>query len=455
MFTDVSDLFVYNPPMLGYGVAVSDVDGDGRFEFIVAGFGFPNRVLAWDGQRLVDRYDPLIAASNRQAIGVAAADMDGDGREEIYVLNTDSFLGAKRFGDNLFAFRDGVWHDLFMHPTNHHSLNLVAGRSVCATDRFGTGRYSFVVANYGGPFRLYETNGMDELHDAAEDAGIALITGGRALVSLPLVSPPGTMDIFAANENGANFLFVNNGDGTYTNQAEELGLADPHENGRGIAVFDADNNGKFDLCVGNWQGEHRLFLQTLLGGFMDAATSEMARPSTVRTVIAADFDNDGHEEIFFNNIGERNRLFAWRNGEWQRVSIGEAEEAGDLGTGAAVADIDGDGLLELLISHGEQGAQPLTLYKPVATDNAYLRVLPLTKGGAPARGAIVTLQTRTRIQRRVIDSGSGYLCQMEPVAHFGLGTETEVESISVVFPGGTTVTVDQPQARQTLRIPHP
>ncbi len=451
MFTDISDLFVYNPPMLGYGVAVCDVVGDGRFAFFVAGFGFPNRVLVWDGNRIVDKYDPVLAAGGRQAIGVAAGDIDGDGREEIYVLNTDTFLGAKRFGDNLFAFRDGAWHDLFTNPANHNSVNLVAGRSVCATDRFGTGKYGFVVANYGGPFRLYETNGLDELHDAASDAGIARVTGGRALVSCPLVSPPGIMDIFAANENGANFLFVNNGDGTYTDRAEELGVADPHENGRGIAVLDADNNGKFDLCVGNWQGQHRLFLQTLLG-FMDAAPPEMARPLTVRTVIAADFDNDGTEELFFNAIGERNRLFAYRNGAWERVSIGDAEEAADLGTGAAVADIDNDGRLELLIAHGEQGAEPLSLYKPAPNDNGYLRVHPVTRHGAPARGAVVILQTPTRIQRRVIDAGSGYLCQMEPVAHFGLGTETVVESVMVIFPGGETVIVERPAIRQTLCV---
>ncbi len=456
MFTDISERLVYNPPMLGYGIAVADVNGDGRFEFFVAGFGFPNRVLAWDGANLIDWFDPVLAASDRRAIGVGAGDIDGDGREEIYVLNTDTFRGVKRFGDNLFAFRDGAWSDLFQLPANYDNVNLVAGRSVCVTDRFGSGRYGFVVANYGGPFRLYETNGGGELHDEARDAGIAKVTGGRALVSLPLVSPPGRMDIFAANEGGANFLFVNNGDGTYTDHAAELGLCDASENGRGIAVFDADHNGKFDLCVGNWQGEHRLFLQTLLGGFMDAAPPEMARPSSVRTVICADFDNDGYEEIFFNNIGERNRLFAWRGNGWERVPIGDAEEAVEPGTGAAVCDIDGDGRLELLVSRGEQGARPLALYRADGgAGNAWLRVLPLTRFGAPARGAVVTLTTRARVQRRAIDAGSGYLCQMEPVAHFGLGAETEVESVTVVFPGGAVAVVERPASRQTLRVAHP
>lgn len=454
MFINHSDALIYNPPMLGYGIAVLDIEGDGRFAFFVAGFGCPNRVLIWDGdgERLVDRFDAVLAASERQAIGVAAGDIDGDGREEIYVLNTDTFGGAKRFGDHLFAFREGQWADLFTTSKNQSVVNRVAGRSVCATDRFGAGRYGFVIANYGGPIRLYETNGSDELQDSAADAGIAWVTGGRSLVSLPLVSAPGTMDIFAANENGPNFLFVNNGDGTYTDRAEELGVADPYENGRGIAVLDADANGRFDLCIGNWEGEQRLYLQSLVGGFLDAASSDLARPLTVRTVIAADFDNDGVEELFFNAIGQPNRLFAYRDGAWRRAPLGDAEEALELGTGAAVADIDGDGRLELLIAHGESGEQPLSFYKPVANENAYLRVQPLTASGAPARGAVVTLQTRSRIQRRAIDAGSGYLCQMEPVAHFGLGSETAVESVHIVWPGGASTTIEHPAVRQTLRL---
>jgi ASPIC and UnbV./FG-GAP repeat. len=456
LFIDRSDLLWHNLPMLSYGVAVTDIDGDGAFEWVVSGFGHPNRLLAWDGGRLVDRFDPILAAAERMTIGVAAADVDGDGREEVYFLNTDTFAGAKRYGDHLFAVRHGVWTDLFLIPTNTHAANRCAGRSVCAVDRFGTGRYGFLVANYGGPLRLYETNGLDQLDDAAPDAGLDYVTGGRALVSLPLVSPPGRMDIFAANEDSPNFLFVNQGDGTFAEQADDLGVADPHEHGRGVAALDADGNGKFDLCVGNWQGEHRLFLQSPMGGFLEAATPEMARPAAVRTVIAADFDNDGYEEIFFNNIGEPNRLFAFRGGAWKRVPIGDADEPGGLGTGAAVADLDGDGRLELLIAHGESDLQPLSLYHAgEGKENDWLRVLPLTPAGAPARGALVLLTTPARVQRRVIDAGSGYLCQMEPVAHFGLGVGATVERVDIVWPGGATASIMAPASRQTLRVPHP
>ena len=128
-----------------------------------------------------------------------------------------------------------------------------------------------------------------------------------------------------------------------------------------------------------------------------------------RTVIAADFDNDGIEEIFFNNIGQPNRLFAWSHGRWTEVEIGDAEEPHGLGTGAAVADIDGDGRLELLISHGELAPQPLSFYRPYPNDNAWLRVMPLTAAGAPARGAVVDLHGQGTDERRAICAGSGYL----------------------------------------------
>lgn len=473
MFIDKSSLLRDNPVQLNYGIAVTDLDGDAAtvplesahgspgahntpFEIVVAGFGAPNLVLKWDGSGFVDIADDDLADATMNAIGVAAADINGDGREELYILNTDTFTGAKRFGDRLFLFRGRRWVDLFDLPENRRALNLTAGRSVACIDRHGTGEYGFIVANYGGPLRLYELDHHGLLTDVALEVGIALTTGGRSLMSLPFISPQ--MDIFVGNENGSNFLFVSRGAGRFDERAEDYRVDDPFQHARGVAPVDADHDGRLDLVCGNWEGPHRLFVRSADGRFRDHAPPEMSTPSRVRTVIAADFDNDGYEEIFFNNMGEPNRLFGWRDEAWRLIDMGDALEPLGLGTGAAVGDFDGDGRLELMISHGESSPQPLTLY--VTTDatkaNGWLRVLPLTRWGAPARGAVVRLTMRSgRAQIRAIDAGSGYLCQMEPVAHFGLGTQTDLDRVEITWPDGARRTVEAPAPNRLLRVEYP
>ena len=453
MFSDHSSRLYHNPSQKNYGIAVTDIDHDGAFELVVAGFGFPNLVLKWDGAFFRDIAPPEIADPDRQAIGIAAGDLDGDGQEELYILNTDTFAGQKHFADRLLDSADGEWTDLFSLNIHQPILNLTAGRSVIVVDRRSTGCYGFFVANYGGPIRLYELDEDGRLFDCAGDACIDLVTGGRSALALPLITDH--MDIFAGNEGGPNFLFCNRGDGTFEELATELGLHDPQQNVRGVAVLDANEDGLFDLVCGNWEGPNRLFIHLPNGRFEDAAPPEMAAPSRVRTVIAADFDNDGHEEIFFNNIGQPNRLFARRDGRWLPTDIGDALEPYGLGTGAAVGDFDTDGRLELLISHGESGAQPLSLYKTPPNGNHWLRVLPLTQYGAPARGAVVVLETLGRTLRRAIDAGSGYLCQMEPVAHFGLGRQTQIHRVRIHWPDGTTAMINNPSCDQLLRVQHP
>ena len=233
-----------------------------------------------------------------------------------------------------------------------------------------------MVANYGGPMRLFEAeaDGRTVL-DRASEAGVALTTGGRALVSGPIVSS--RTDIFANNEGYAgggrrletepetaawreqpeeiveeeaggvspreassasssssplsmstpgrslghtaatrvdrsNYMFVNLGDGSFRDDAAVVGLRDESNTGRGTALFDANGDGLIDIVYGNWNAQHRLFLQQrdAAGGvsFVDAAPADMAEASRVRTVIVADFDNDGYEEIFYNNIPGKNRL---------------------------------------------------------------------------------------------------------------------------------------------------
>ena len=154
-----------------------------------------------------------------------------------------------------------------------------------------------------------------------------------------------------------------------------------------------------------------------------------------------------------NNIGEPNKLFKiLDNGEFKEINIGNALETNGLGTGAAVADIDDDGILELLISHGESGYQPLTLYKANSKKNNFLRIKPINMHGAPARGATVTLVSNLRTHSKTIDSGSGYLCQMEPVAHYGIRKNERDIKIIVSWTNGKENTFEINELNKTLEI---
>ncbi len=187
----------------------------------------------------------------------------------------------------------------------------------------------------------------------------------------------------------------------------------------------------------------------------DNATPAFAFPSGVRTLIAADFDNDGNDELFLNHMGEPNRLFRAGVSEVTMLDAGAATDADGFGTGAAVADIDGDGVLELLVSRGEQGAQPLAVYKARAASPNWLRVRPLTRFGAPARGAVVRAEYGGRVRAKGVCGGSGYLCQMEPVAHFGLGEARTVERVTVTWPDGAAVALLNPGGNRVLTVPYP
>uniref|UniRef100_A0A8C5D3Z0 Cartilage acidic protein 1-like n=1 Tax=Gouania willdenowi TaxID=441366 RepID=A0A8C5D3Z0_GOUWI len=462
-----------NPTQLNYGMAVTDVDGDGDLEVVVAGYNGPNLVLKYDGseKKLVniaidDVNSPYYALRDRagNAIGVTACDVDGDGREEIYFLNTnDAYSGRATYADKLFKFRNGRFEDLLSDELNVQRgvSNRMAGRSVACVDRKGTGRYSVYVANYArgnvGPHVLLEmdeaasdvTQGIIALSDAAAQAGVNKLTGGRGVVVGPILSDSKS-DVFCDNENGPNFLFKNNGDGTYVEIAREAGVEDKSQHGRGVALADFNGDGKTDIVYGNWNGPHRLYLQGSDSKFRNIATGGFATPSPIRTVIAADFDNDKELEVFFNNIAYRgaapNRVFRVSrrtNADplIQELKVGDAAEPQGRGTGGTVTDLDGDGLLDLLLAHGESAQQPISVFKvKQGSSNQWLRVIPRTQFGAFARGAKVTAFTnQSGALTRIIDSGSGYLCEMEPVAHFGLGSD-EVKVLEVSWPDGTTFT---------------
>lgn len=495
MFIKTNWLKNLDTSQLNYGVAVSDVDNDGSLEWIVAGFSGPNFVLKFDRatKRLINlaqdhRYN-AIADQGGQAIGVCACDIDGDGREEIYFLNTNNaYAGRADYGDSLFKWRNGKYVNLYTDPVNSRmEAKSFAGRSVACIDRLGTGKYSIVIATYSrggvGNFALVEmdenhpsndvSNGNIVLKNVASVAKIDKATGGRGLVVGPILGNNGRSDIFFGNEGnpwmgnpGDNFLFKNLGNGSFEDIAEQAEIQDKYNNARGISLADFNRDGLLDIAYGNWEGEHRLFMQFKAVGearkFRNIANRQYAVPTKIRTVIAADFDNNGDTDIFMNNIcshrdpndREPNKLFTiipnqFNNSsdpEIKKMNIGQAKEPRGFGTGAAITDMDGDGVLDLLISHGESQTQPLKVYRvnrDVSRNQAgkynWARVFPRTKYGAPARGALVKLTTRTgRVYSSVIDGGSGYLCQMEPVAHFGLGEDKPMK-LDVQYPDGVVV----------------
>ena len=449
-FEDITVKIVENPKRLSYGVSVTDMDKNGKYEFIVTGFGYPNLALSYDNGKLINIANQKIFTDNlRKTIGVAACDVDKDGYEEIYFLNTDTYSGKKKYSDRLIDLEANKFLDLFEIEKNNKDLNLTAGRSVVCVDRKGNGEYGLYVSNYGGPTRFYEIED-GKIRDKASNLSLDNVTGGRAVVSGHILTD--RSDIFAANERGANYLFKNN-DGTFEDLAFDYRVDDVIQNGRGTALSDILYRGRLDIISGNWQGYHRAYVLEN-NTFKDIGNRKFDKPSRIRTIISADFDNDGYDEVFMNNLAEPNKLFRIKdNGIFKEIILEEGLEYDGYGTGAAVADIDDDGILELLVSRGESKEQTLTLYKAkVDKQSEYLRIKPINKFGAPARGATVTLITNQRKHSKTIDAGSGYLCQMEPVAHYGIRKDEKDFKVEVKWTDGTKNLIKIKSLNQVITI---
>ena len=449
-FEDLSKIIENNEKRLSYGISVTDFNMDGNYEFLVTGFGYPNLALSFQDGKLKNlNQQKIFSDTLKRTIGVAACDIDKDGFEEIYFLNTDTYSGDKKYSDRLLDIKVNNYFDLFELEKNKENLNLTAGRSVVCVDRKGDGEYGIYVANYGGPTRFYEIE--DELiKDKAQSLNLDNITGGRAVVSGHILSD--RADIFAANERGANFLYKNN-NGNFEDVAFDYRVDDEIQNGRGTALSDIYYRGRLDILSGNWLGYHRAWVLEK-NEFKDIGNKDFDKPSRIRTIISADFDNDGFDEVFMNNIAEPNKLFRIKDdGKFEQINFEVGLEANGYGTGAAVADIDNDGVLELLVARGESKEQSLTLYKAkVNKENKYLRIKPLNKYDAPARGATVTLITNKRKHSKTIDAGSGYLCQMEPVAHYGIRKNEKNFKVEIKWTNGTKKLFNVTELNQTITI---
>ena len=104
-FEDITDKILDNPKRLSYGISVTDMNKDGKYEFIVTGFGYSNLALSYNDGNLINiANQDVFSDETRKTIGVAACDVDRDGFEEIYFLNTDTYSGTKKYSDRPVSY---------------------------------------------------------------------------------------------------------------------------------------------------------------------------------------------------------------------------------------------------------------------------------------------------------------------------------------------------------------
>ena len=294
----------------------------------------------------------------------------------------------------------------------------------------------------------------------------------------------GWTDIFVANDLTPDFLYRNNGDGTFTDQALLVGVAYGEDGvaraGMGVDLGDYDRNGTPDIYVTNFSLEpnslHRnngngTFTETTFGAGVGNPTLLFLGFGTA----FKDFDHDGWLDLFAANghvidnislfdpsitYAQTNQLF--RNdgdGRFTDVSdrAGGPFQVERVHRGAAFGDVDNDGDIDILVTTVND--VPLLLRNNgtggSGGNGGYDSLLVSTEGVRSNRngiGARVTVVTDAQRQRREIRSGYSYLAANDLRAHFGLGTSAGADSVIVDWPSGARDIVTGVEGGQWITI---
>ncbi len=493
----------YLPETLGSGCAFLDYDNDGHQDiFLVNSKPWTTGSQPVTSSLYRNLGDGSFKDMTRQAglaiemygLGTAVGDFDNDGFVDIYVTVLD--------GDRLFRNQgDGTFEDV----TRAAGIdNARFGTSAAWFDYDMDGFLDLIVANYvdwsfdqdlwcsldgssktyctpesyeGQPAVLYRNGGDGTFEDVSVAAGIgdpSAKTLGIVVFDYDNDSHP---DLFLANDTQPNKLYRNEGDGTFSEHGVSAGIAYA-ENGKargamGVDAADYDRSGRFHLLVGNFANEMlNLFHNEGNGLFVDEApTSEIGRDSLLSLTFGAfffDYDLDGHVDIFCANghlDQEINRVqpavqFAQQPLLFRNNGSGKFEMADDVGQdlveplvarGAAYADYDGDGDLDILVTTNDG---PARLFRNDGGNaNNYLRLrLRGTQSSRSGFGAELTLTSTSGKQVQVIRSGSSYCSQSESVATFGLGKDNMVDTLQVSWPSGKKDTFQNLDTNQEILL---
>jgi enediyne biosynthesis protein E4 len=451
-FEDVTDRAGVGRAGWGMGVCTADVDGDGWVDLYVTALGGNHLYLNKHDGTFADVTDAAGVRGGGWSTGCGFADYDRDGRLDLFVSRYVKVDLARlpEFGkDKTCEYR---------------------GIAVQCGPRGLEGESDFLFHNEGG-WRFT---------DVSARAGVADPKGSFGLgIAWLDVNADGWPDLYVGNDSNANFLYINQKDGTFKDAAFPAGVAvseDGAEQGSmGIAVGDYDHSGRFSLFVTNFAEEYNALYHNDGDHFSDVSfrsrTAAVSLPYVGWGNAFFDYDNDGWQDLIAVNghvypqldrarmgasAGYRQRKLLYHNrgdGTFEEVAarFGQAFTEGRVSRGLATGDIDDDGGLDIVINDLDGG--PQLLHNELAARGHWLIVK--LRGKAPntdAIGAIVTVRTGSTTQRALVQSGASYLSQNDVRQHFGLGSVDTVDLVDVTWPDGTTSRQERVKADQIVQI---
>lgn len=493
---------LYMPEIMGAGAALFDYDNDGDLDlFLVQGGalgpgsakspGVNHRLYRNDLKEGSLHFTDVTAESGLRlgdyGMGAAAGDYDNDGWADLYVTalgsnqlwknNGRDASGKVTFTDVTgkagaddprwsvpAAFvdfdRDG-WLDLYVGNYLKFSFE---SHKPCRTPA-GAPDWCGPVASDAVPDKLLRNRGDGTFEDVTAKAGIAAADGPALGVSTADYNRDGWIDLYVANDETPNQLWINQRNGTFKDEAPLAGAAVSGE-GRpqasmGVDAGDYDGDGDDDLVMDNLTGEgNTLYRNDGSGNFEDVSlASGVQTPSWKLTGFGAawfDYDNDTWLDLLTVNGAIKKMEEQARAGDplplkmekqlFRNLGNGRFEEIGkrsgaafsslDVGRGAAFGDLDNDGDIDVVVSNNNGPAQ--VLINQAGSRRPWLGLRLVTgQPGRDALGARVELRRagKPSLWRRARADGS-YASANDPRVLFGLGDAPKVEKVVVHWPGG-------------------
>jgi enediyne biosynthesis protein E4 len=495
----------FMPQIVGSGAALFDFDNDGRLDIYLLQNGGPrspskNRLFQ---QQPGGHFKDVSAGSGLDfagyCMGVAVGDVNNDGLPDVYVSESMGgrlFLnrGHGRFEEVTASGIDKqIWGTAvsFLDFDRDGWLDLVIVNYVALDPTYpcnrsgGSGRDYCHPSNFNGTVtRLYRNRGNDTkgrwlgFEDRTDAAGLGRTIGAGLGVLCADFNGDGWPDIFVANDNKANHLWINQKNGTFREEAVQRNLAfnsgGEAQGNMGVAYGDVHGAGLPSLFIthltfefpGLWKQGPRGFFQEQAAA---AGLTRMAWRGTGFGTVLGDFDQDGALDLALVNgrvsrislatnphwdaYSERNQLFANDGaGNFRDISDDNPALCGqpNVARGLAVGDLNGDGALDLLVT--TIGGKARILRNVAPNRGHWLMVRAVEPCGRDAIGAVVQIVAGTRRWERLIQPSQSYLTSNDPRAHFGLGAVERVDNIEVSWPDGSEETFSCPSVDRLVEV---